>query len=329
MEDFFKGFRSTIQSALNTNSMNENRSGFNTGIGAIQNKTFTITDFSNKKSELTLSSDLSAIARKMGATTFENQFIGHHPHFLQLKNTQETEKHWIISAFIDIKKSTNLFGNYPPETVMIITNTLQLAAIRVCIEFGGFIQRLHGDGLMVYFGGKGRDIKMTTYHALTALSFFCYFMENDLKDIFEEHGVERIKTRIGMDLGYDNDVLWTMAGINGTSEIATVSLHTSLAAKMQAYAASNGIVVGENIVAEAEKINSSCFSVVENERYIFRNPLYTQYQFDWFKCMKSMDFIASSLNGTLVIKPQTSTNTIQHNPAHLVGIVGSEKPWCS
>jgi len=328
MEDFFKGYKNTIQRALNSDSLNESHSEYRNAAGTIMNKAFSLSDYSSQKSELTLSSDLSAIARKIGASVFENQLIGHHPDFLYLKNAQLTEKHWILSVFIDIKGSTNLFKKYPPETVMIITNTLQLAAIKVCVEFGGFIQRLHGDGLMVYFGGKGRDIKGVTFQALTALSFFCYFMENDLKDLFEEHGVERIKTRIGMDLGYDKDVLWTMAGINNSSEIATISLHTSLAAKMQVHAASNGIVVGQNIVNEVEKINSSCFTVVDDPRYIFTDPLYTQYHFNWLKSMKSMDFIASSTIGTLIIKPQTS-NSIQHNSTNLVSIIGDEKPWCS
>ncbi|MBL0883573.1 MAG: hypothetical protein IBJ16_09570, partial [Chitinophagaceae bacterium] len=215
-----------------------------------------------------------------------------------------------------------------PETVMIITNTLQLAAIKVCIEFGGFIHRLHGDGLMVYFGGRGRDVKDVTFHALTALSFFCYFMENDLKDLFEEHGVERIKTRIGVDLGYDKDVLWTMAGVDNSSEIATISLHTSLAAKMQVHAENNGIVVGENIVNEIKKIDKSCFTAVEDPRYIFRDPLYTQYHFNWLKAIKSMEFVASSPNGTLILKPQASNN-IQHNSANLVSVIGDQKPWTS
>lgn len=80
--------------------------------------------------------------------------LGLHLDFKHLKNTDNTEKHYITSVFIDIKGSTALNDNYELETIYTITNTVQSAAIHVCLSFGGHIQRLQGDGVFAYFGGK-------------------------------------------------------------------------------------------------------------------------------------------------------------------------------
>lgn len=181
MEPFIN-FQNVIANALQNNSnlkkaVNEQFDNFNG-----RQKFFSLKDFELQKSALTISQDLIKISSEMGAVPFREQQVGNHPHFKHLKHTNNTENHYIISVFIDIKGSSSLFRNYDNETIFIITNTIQLAAISVCSLFGGFIQRLEGDGLFVYFGGKGIEQSLANIHCLTALSFFTYFVENDLKN---------------------------------------------------------------------------------------------------------------------------------------------------
>lgn len=329
METFLE-YQNIIEKALNRNERHKNlsESQFHSShTGFIGLEKYTMSDYITNRSQLSFSRDLIAIANKMGAEPFTNQTIGHHPHFSHLKGTTNTEKHYIISAFIDIKGSTNLFKKYDEETNMIITNTIQLAAINVCQLFGGFIQRIQGDGLFVYFGGKNIDRSKATQHGLTALSLFSYFVKNDLKKVFEQHGIERIFTKIGIDFGDDDKVLWGVAGIQNTSEIATYSLHTSLAAKMQAYAGSNEIVVGQYVKDKAN-FDSLLYTVVEEKRYIFSDSengfYYTQYKFDWIKYLKSSQYIATSITGDITIKPQISTIP---NLTSLKEVVGENRPY--
>jgi len=315
MKPFFE-YQNIIEKALKRNEirkgidLSESRSysGLNGPVSALEK--YTISDFVSNRSQLSLSTDLVAIANKMGAIPLPNQVIGHHPHFSYLNGTTNTEKHYIISVFIDIKGSTNLFKKYDEETNMIITNTIQLAAINVCQLFGGFIQRIQGDGLFVYFGGKNVDRSKATQHCLTALSLFSYFVKNDLKRAFEQHGIEKIFTKIGVDFGDDDKVLWGVAGQEQTSEIATYSLHTSLAAKMQAFAGSNEIIVGQN-VKDKVQFDDLLYAVVAEKRYIFSDPdngfYYTQYVFDWLKYLKSSQYIATSVTGDITIKPQVTS----------------------
>jgi len=265
---------------------------------------------------------LQRFAQEIGLAANFQQKLGQHPDFAHLKNSNTTEKHYIVSMFVDIKGSTNLFRRYEPETVLVITNTIQRAAIHTCLVLGGYVHRLQGDGLFVYFGGKSMSIPEAVNRSLIFASLFSYFVKTDLRNLFDEQGIEAIFTRVGIDLGYEDDVIWSLAGIGEISEITTCSLHTSLASKMQSHAVANGIVVGDHIVTEATQ-HAPHFTPVckrtgdENDRYIYQIPdkrfNYAQYDFSWLPWLKKQDFVVTDLAGNLHLK---------HKPAPSVSSKG-------
>lgn len=293
------------------------------GIGSVYNfegdtgtqKEKTFSQFLNESKDPNPLPSLQTLAEVLKVQPNYNSRLGSHPDFSHLKNSGTAENHSIVSVFIDIKGSTNLFKRYPPQKVFVISNIIQKAAIHTSLILGGYIQRLHGDGLFVYFGGKGKDDKVSIERALQAASLFSHFVKNELTTLFEDLNVEPIFTRIGLDFGETDDVVWAMAGHGEISEITTCSLHTSLASKMQAMAASNGIVIGNNIKSKlSEKYQSFISSVVERtreekHRYIFRNPdtnfNYSQFDFNWISFLKALDFLATDLSGNITLKRQT------------------------
>lgn len=280
--------------------------------------------------------ELQDLADQFGVKPSFNQKLGEHPDFAHLKGTSYRENHYVVSMFIDIKGSTNLFRKYDGETAMNISNTIQCAAIHTCLVFGGYIHRLQGDGLFVYFGGKNTSPEEATIAALRSAAMFSYFVKQDLKNLFDEQGIENIYTRIGIDLGHDDDVVWGSAGIGDISEVTTCSLHTSLAPKMQANALSNGVVVGDHVKASAESVQDY-FTLVckrtnnENDRYIFRIPdknfYYSQHDFNWLSFLKQQDFIATDSNGDLHIKTKNSMVYNNRSVQNLIPIAARSKPY--
>lgn len=240
----------------------------------------------------------------------KNATIGLHPDFKHLRGTNQTENHYIVSIFIDIHGSTNLFKKYDLEDNYSITNTIQSAAIHTIVALGGYVQRLQGDGVFAYFGGKNISKNKAVELSVTACSMFTYFMERDLKKVFNEGGVEDIKTRIGIDFGNDKDVLWATFGVQDVNELTTLSLHTSLASKMQAKAERNGINVGQNIKDLLEGDDKWYSIISEEERYIFKDNekkfWYTQYRFNWLNFLKSLPFIKCDANDDLFIVDNNS-----------------------
>lgn len=313
----YNDYLATIKNAMVADSRrNRIIDNYSTGQSYFE-KGFSFTELRGQLPQATLLPSLDVFAKELQLKPNFNQNLGMHPDFAHLKESNDTENHYIISEFIDIKGSTNLFKRYSPETVLIITNTIQRAAIHTCLIFGGYIHRLQGDGLFVYFGGKSVSIETAVKNALISSSIFSYFVKNDLRNLFNEQGIENIYTRIGIDLGFDEDVLWASAGIGEISEVTTCSLHTSLASKMQAFAMSNGIVIGDNVIKQGvifSELSTPVCHRTENERdrYIFQIPgenfRYTQYDFSWLKFLKKQPFIATDLDGNLVFKRKQSSN---------------------
>lgn len=310
---FYSKFTNRIKNVVEGSKQRKTlEKGFNKPIGLSEESR------SNRKKliteQRTFSNTLQLDVKPLG-TILQNQNLpdaklGLHPDFTHLKQSGETEFHYIVSVFIDIQGSTNLHREHDLEEIFTITNTIQSAAIQTCLVVGGHVQRLQGDGVFAYFGGRNISKAGAVEMAVTACSMFTYFVKNDLKDIFLAEGIEDINTRIGIDFGDDSDVLWSNFGLLDVSELTTLSLHTSLASKMQAFADTNGIVVGQN-VKNLLNIDDDFYDLVKNskgeviKRYIFENNRtnfrYTQYTFKWLKYLKTLPFVHSDADGNLYI----------------------------
>ncbi len=232
---------------------------------------------------------------------------GAHPDF-PITDDQDFENHYIISVFIDVKRSTGLFKKYNPVTVANTINTIQRAAVHTIWYHDGYVQRYHGDGLFAYFGGKSISIETAVKQALSATSFISYFMKSDLKNLFNEQGIENINTRIGIDTGDAKDILWYKAGMGECSEVTTCSIHTSLAAHMQGEAKSNGIVVGDNI-KKISSVSNEIFDYVRDDAgrvsYAFEIPdeslYYNQWHFEWEKYIKTLPNVGYDSSGNMFL----------------------------
>ena len=337
--EIYTDYINTIKDAIASDR--KSRPGISNFIGGVSDgvtKSFGYRDFYNRVPEKKLLPSLEDFAKEVGLQPSFEQKLGLHPDFAYLKHTEETENHYIVSVFIDIKGSTNLFAKYEPETVLIITNTIQRAAIHTCLIFGGYIHRLQGDGLFVYFGGRNINKNLAVLRALQCTSTFTYFVKHDIKDLFYEQEIDKIYTRIGIDLGDDLDVIWAMAGMGEISEVTTCSLHTSLASKMQSNAVSNGIVVGDNVKSKTDFKFQDLMQPVckrtgdEKDRYIFRIPdekfNYTQYDLDWMNFLKRQDFIATDLQGNIKLKRKETFNP-NRRIENLASIASTSKPYWS
>ncbi|SFB95338.1 hypothetical protein SAMN04487891_10450 [Flagellimonas taeanensis] len=275
-----------------------------------------------------LSEDMKTLARGMGvAVTFDYQPLGSHPDFIHLKGTDMVEEHWIISGFIDVKKSTRLFNRFTKGTVRLITESIIRASILAVNLCGGYVHRVQGDGLMVYFGGKSIDKKKAVEDALKSFSMISYFVKNDLKDFFEENGVQDIHTRAGLDLGHTNQVDWFYSGVGDSGEVTTCSLHTSLAPKMQANADDNGMVVGHNIATNLGR--PKYFEQKTKEIHDYEDGrLYHQYNFDWERYLVDIGLAVQNHAGVLVLTLNAFPDP-KRDSRDLYPIASKSKPYFS
>jgi class 3 adenylate cyclase len=293
----------------------------------------------NEAKDKSLFNSLTPINSTLAGRPKYHEKPGAHPDFDSIRQSGVPEEHSITSMFLDIKNSTRLFGIYEPLAVAQITTAIQRVAVHTCWYFGGFIQRYHGDGLLVYFGGRNTTIEQSVQQAVNAASFFSYFMEYDLENIFRALDIEvenRLYTRIGIDVGSHKEVVWHLAGMGDCSEVTTCSLHTSLAAKMQVNAENNGIMVGDNVKTKAG-IDERLFSIIKDkegkeDRYIFRIPAenfnYTQWKFNWSQFVKNHPDVIEGDDGKLYFRPiETAMEAPSLNTAYLKKETENYKPY--
>jgi adenylate cyclase len=282
----------------------------------------------------TIPQPIKELARFNGVQLDFSKPLGLHPDFVSLKGTDQVENHWIVSLFVDIKGSTNLYKKYSANKVHRISATILNAAIHTFSAFGGYVHRIQGDGLFVYFGGRSISRELAVQEALRSSSVFSHFVKNDLSLLLERLSVTPVKVRIGIDFGDDKEVLWISSGIDMVSEVTTVSLHTSLASKMQANAAANGVVIGRNVILRAQRLEEFVSAVsartgIEEDRYVFRSDSlnYGQYDFDWPRFMKDEKMFPTALKNIIGIETNkiSSSGTDPMDLAARLRVMGGTK----
>jgi len=246
--------------------------------------------------DLSIETGLTSLKALLGKSSPVKISSGDHPDFAYLRHTKQVKiKHYIVSVFVDVKNSTNFFRKYSDDQIAVIIQTIQSAAIHTCSLFDGHVQRQQYDGLFLYFGGKNKSKSQAIEDALKAVAFFTYFMKYELPEIFDANDLDKIYTRAGIDFGDEDKVSWYVFGVNGCSELTTVSLHTSLAPKMQSYSKHNGIVIGDNLITKIPSLQQYAtvpYDGSEPVPLIFKNPNYRQFDFDWQRYLSdSFEFV--------------------------------------
>lgn len=233
--------------------------------------------------------------------SFMEPKIGPHPDFAHLQHNQYLN-HYAVSMFLDIKGSTKLSKKYDLLQIRQIKDTILSLAIQACSFFGGHIQRLQGDGIFVYFVRKDMHHLDAIINSVNAASLMAFFMEYKLPHFFKKDDIEAPKVRIGIDYGDENQTLWSYYGLPFCNELTTTSLHTDLAAKLQAKAPSNGLVIGQNLV-DGLDLQEHLAKCDPNEKFIF--DTYKKYDFNWQTYLQTFDFIRRDGQSNLTIQEPT------------------------
>lgn len=227
--------------------------------------------------------------------SFQNITIGPHPDFSDLSN-MDYINHYCVSVFIDIKGSTRLIEKYSLLEVRLIKDSLLTLAIEVANQFGGHVQRLQGDGIFLQFVRKGVTPNDAVINALNAVSILTQFVSVDLAEIMTNYGLRPLKIRAGIDYGDNNNVLWSYYGVAGCEELTTTSLHTDMAAKLQAKAYDNSVLIGKNIKEILDLKNDfyDFYRTNEGKEIVYnisRQFSYPFYVFNWKEYLFTLPFI--------------------------------------
>jgi class 3 adenylate cyclase len=149
---------------------------------------------------------------------------------------QIAERRHVTVMFSDLVGSTALSARMDPEDLREIITGYQQCVTAVVRRFGGFVAKYMGDGVLVYFGypqAHEDDAERAVRAALELVAA--------VKDL-KTHAV--LRTRVGIATGLV--VIGDLIGSGASQEQAVVGETPNLAARLQAIAEPNRVIIAES-----------------------------------------------------------------------------------
>ncbi len=145
------------------------------------------------------------------------------------------EQRHLTVMFCDLVAATELSIRYDPEDLRMIVRAYQDACAGVVARLEGFVARYMGDGILVYFGfprAHEDDAERAVRAGLEIVEAVARLRPQD--DL-------RLQTRVGIGTG--SVVVGDLIGLGSAQEIAAVGETPNLAARLQALARPDSVVV--------------------------------------------------------------------------------------
>lgn len=178
--------------------------------------------------------------------------IGTPPDFISLEHDRlRTQKHYVVTLFVDIKGSTRLSLLYPLEEVYQFKNSVIQTCIETIRSLDGHVHRIMGDAVMAFFGGKATQEEDAIADAINCSITLRALLESSIKPFMENQlgwEAEHFGFRVGIEFGSNEEVLWAAYGYSSVSEVSATGLPVDMASKLQGLANKNETMLGEGIL---------------------------------------------------------------------------------
>lgn len=176
--------------------------------------------------------------------------IGTHPELTMLNGLSATHNQYIVTMFIDIRKSSRLSLLLPLEQAYIVKNRILQACIDIVRALDGYPHRLMGDALMAFFGRSDVSKEDAIADAINAASTLRLILKEYIfPSLNEDLGTEiDLGVRIGLDYGSEDEVIWGNFGLGESCEVTALGLPVDMTAKLQQLADKNTAMLGQGIL---------------------------------------------------------------------------------
>jgi len=159
------------------------------------------------------------------------------------------------TLFFDIRDFTSRTSadDESLKKTLILLDCVIPMVMQVIYDYGGYIEKNTGDGIMALLGVE-KDDEGGANDALSAATTIFYVLDNIVNPYLESLGIKKVDARIGIDMG---TVLISRMGLpTGTSKIrrnflTVIGPSANLASKLQGMAGTNQIWTGDLIYSNS------------------------------------------------------------------------------
>jgi class 3 adenylate cyclase/predicted ATPase len=151
--------------------------------------------------------------------------------------TADAERRQLTVMFCDLVGSTKLSSRLDPEDLREVIGTYHRAVAEIVRGFEGFVAKYMGDGVLAYFGYPAAHEDDAERAVRAGLGVIDAVGRLDVKAI-------KLQARVGLATGLS--VVGDLIGEGSAQEQAVVGETPNLAARLQALAGPNSLVIAEN-----------------------------------------------------------------------------------
>ncbi len=155
--------------------------------------------------------------------------------------TGEAERRQLTVMFCDLADSTELSTRLDPEDMQDVIRAYQDSVTNAVQHFDGYVAKFMGDGVLVYFGYPQAHEDDTERAVRASLDVIASMADLNTQ-VGDQHGVE-LAVRIGIATG--QVVVGDIVGEGAAEEAAVIGETPNLAARLQAIAEPNQVIVSE------------------------------------------------------------------------------------
>jgi len=154
----------------------------------------------------------------------------------QVASTATAERRQVTIMFCDLVGSTELASRLDPEDLRAVIGRYHACVAQTVSRFDGFVAKFMGDGVLAYFGypQAHEDDPEQAVRAGLAL----------IDAVGELQAAEPLQVRIGIATGLV--VVGDLIGVGSAQEQAIVGETPNLAARLQALAGPNAVIIAES-----------------------------------------------------------------------------------
>lgn len=146
--------------------------------------------------------------------------------------------------FFDLQDFTSATSKLTNEATLYILSAIIPQMMYVVKHWKGEVEKNTGDGIMAIFGTETRDNFLIARDVIEASMAMRYVMINDIHPKLLAENLPLLHFRIGIDM---QEVLISRIGVKETNFLTVVGDAANRASKLQEFAETDGICIGENI----------------------------------------------------------------------------------
>ncbi|MCA9719706.1 MAG: response regulator [Myxococcales bacterium] len=159
------------------------------------------------------------------------------------------ERRRVSVLMIDLRGFTAMSERLAPETVVTLLNRYIETVVEVAIEYGGTVNSISGDGLMVIFGAPLDREDSAAQAVACGIAMQLALIGCNQRN--QADGLPRIRAGVGVNTG---EVVVGNIGSSRRATYTAIGVHVNIAARIESYAPGGRVLISEATRVEVEDL---------------------------------------------------------------------------